>query len=432
MVPIRALNGDPEENSCCSNDAELKFSGEAEETIIVAEYMKALNLVHTGQHGNALNLFLELLETEALSKQLDNDQESRLMLVKYNCYRNIGMLYQESGKISLALDFLTQAIELDDNDVYTMCSLAELALKNGQIPVAKLYYEKCLERNPNHWPSLDGMLRLFLLSENIIESWSWASYCHNMDKNYDRAFRVLKEINYRFASSRQFMENLLNENLPLICAGDDGTKDSSNYLNSDQYVELVPHSDNRIEDVTDIESIKLSHIDWISLATLVIKLHQLLKQTGQVLTHFQLRDFCGKPKEITKHDCNVAENLLQHITQSDATPDVTDSRSSTNSDSLIDIEAKSRRRGSELKILEQWGWHKDRRSSKKKSMYDNADYIETTADLFLKRALAQYFTETFSGDISPFTGELYEQSSDSCSEEKMSDITLAVDRKSVV
>ncbi|XP_021709243.1 calcineurin-binding protein cabin-1 isoform X2 [Aedes aegypti] len=419
MLPIRALNDDFEEDNSCSNDTELKFSGEAEETIIVAEYMKALNYVHTGQHCSALRLFLELLETEALSKQLDNNQESRLLLVKYNCYRNIGMLYQEKGNNSLALDYLTHAIELDDNDVYTMCSLAELAIKNGQIPVAKIYFEKCLERNPNHWPSVDGMLQLLLTSENIIEAWLWAIHCHKMDKNYRKAIDVLQEINTRFTSSRQFMENLLKEKLPTPYAVDGVITKYSNFTKSN-CAALVDGTDNRIQADIDFEKIRISQINWTTIGTLILQLHQLLKQTDQIIKHFHLSDCFGKPIEKQMWDCNVVDAPSCHIISDDTAPEITDARSSTNLDSAMDNEAKSRRRGSELKILEQWGWHKNRRSTKRKSLHDSAEFIESTADGFLKRALSQYFMKSFTDEKSPFTEQPYEQSSAESSQNMVS------------
>lgn len=192
------------------------------------------------------------------------------------------MLYQEKGNNSLALDYLTHAIELDDNDVYTMCSLAELAIKNGQIPVAKIYFEKCLERNPNHWPSVDGMLQLLLTSENIIEAWLWAIHCHKMDKNYRKAIDVLQEINTRFTSSRQFMENLLKEKLPTPYAVDGVITKYSNFTKSN-CAALVDGTDNRIQADIDFEKIRISQINWTTIGTLILQLHQLLKQTDQVI-----------------------------------------------------------------------------------------------------------------------------------------------------
>lgn len=53
---------------------------------------------------------------------------------------------------------------------------------------------------------------------------------------------------------------------------------------------------------------------------------------------------------------------------------------------------KARRRGSELKILEQWGWHKNRRSTRKKSVQEVNDPVDATVDSFFKQAVKQHLS----------------------------------------
>lgn len=63
-----------------------------------------------------------------------------------------------------------------------------------------------------------------------------------------------------------------------------------------------------------------------------------------------------------------------------------------NEEQSAEQKPKVRRRGSELSILEQWGWHKNRRSTRKKSIQpDQVETVDTTIKGFLKRILPSFF-----------------------------------------
>lgn len=69
-----------------------------------------------------------------------------------------------------------------------------------------------------------------------------------------------------------------------------------------------------------------------------------------------------------------------------------DSESETNKDPTAESKpTKHRRRCSDLTYLEQWGWHKNRRSTRKKSKEDPAEEADTTINGFLRRILPNYF-----------------------------------------
>lgn len=63
--------------------------------------------------------------------------------------------------------------------------------------------------------------------------------------------------------------------------------------------------------------------------------------------------------------------------------------------------AHNRRRCSDLDFLKEWGWHKNRRSSRKKQK-EEEDTVDTTINGFLHRILPNYFTESFDSNRSPF------------------------------
>lgn len=82
-----------------------------------------------------------------------------------------------------------------------------------------------------------------------------------------------------------------------------------------------------------------------------------------------------------------------------------------NNQSLLTPETKqkmsSRRRCSDLNFLQQWGWHKNRRTStRKKGAPELNESIDTTVNGFLRRVLPNYYIDNFESNLSPFTKEV--------------------------
>lgn len=136
----------------------------------------------------------------------DDDKENKLFSVKYNCYRNIGLIHEERGELKLALKHLVQAVELDQSDVYTQCKIGRLSLKLNNLLLAKIAFEKCLERNPNHCGAKDGLLETLCKMEDIDQAYGFALKCYEEDRKYGRAIRVLKEVRSRFKLSLEYYD----------------------------------------------------------------------------------------------------------------------------------------------------------------------------------------------------------------------------------
>lgn len=109
-----------------------------------------------------------------------------------------------------------------------------------------------------------------------------------------------------------------------------------------------------------------------------------------------------EPPECVKENGTVkdenAENQL----------DVTNENSPEEGDSENpDQESKksgNRRRCSDLDFLKEWGWHKNRRSTRKKQKNEE-ETVDTSINGLIKRILPNYFTQTFSTKDSPFIPE---------------------------
>jgi tetratricopeptide (TPR) repeat protein len=87
--------------------------------------------------------------------------------VKYNCYRNLGLIYEEREEWKLALKYLVDAVNLDDTDVFTQYKVGRIAMKLKDLMLAKTAFENCLQRNPNHWGAKDGLLQVRQFKEEL-------------------------------------------------------------------------------------------------------------------------------------------------------------------------------------------------------------------------------------------------------------------------
>lgn len=67
--------------------------------------------------------------------------------------------------------------------------------------------------------------------------------------------------------------------------------------------------------------------------------------------------------------------------------------------------SSNRRRCSDLDFLKEWGWHKNRRSTRKKQK-EEEETIDTSINGLIRRILANYFTQTFDTKNSPFIPDL--------------------------
>lgn len=108
-----------------------------------------------------------------------------------------------------------------------------------------------------------------------------------------------------------------------------------------------------------------------------------------------------------------------HDSQMDTTEAAATVAKSSDESSDKDSNKPKKRRGSDLSFLEQWGWHKNRRHSRKRSAAAEQP-VEPQEDVtiatFLKQAFARYYQVTFDANESPFSPET---ETDNCETEKM-------------
>uniref|UniRef100_A0AAG5CSA0 Uncharacterized protein n=1 Tax=Anopheles atroparvus TaxID=41427 RepID=A0AAG5CSA0_ANOAO len=457
MIRIAALN---EEESDDSNgfDSELIVTKEAEETIAISEYVRALQMKKENKLQEALELLLELLDTQVINDVSTTQTDSKLFAVKYNCFRNIGLIYEEQGKENLAIEFLMKAMDLDETDVYTMSRLARMALKTGYLQIAKLYFEKCLKRNPNHWPSMEGLLKVFCSASNVVEAYGWAAQCHRKDSRNRLYVDVLRAIREKFKSTLPYLDTVFT--VPLVMDFAEEEKRRPLTLAMATFDELFKPQQSSFETpgltvMPDSlkELLKIDDLSFENIGNVLVKLNEAMEKLDLKCVFMLDTDtlFCEHQKEVPErmeeaaeksppvaecdaevpsakddvrmeteedemceeaNDCSVSAPKNNDETNGNGTSAADSADSGVDAN---DQKNKARRRGSELKILEQWGWHKNRRSTRKKSVQEVNDPVDATVDSFFRQAVKQHLSCEIQFTGSPFA--LEEPQEENASEE---------------
>ncbi|XP_059614787.1 calcineurin-binding protein cabin-1-like [Phlebotomus argentipes] len=422
MMRIVALNEDS--NSASSEDLEPQVTREAEETIAVSEYMRALSLKQKGSVDVALKLLLELLETQVLCEVSPENKNDKLFSVKYNCFRNIGLIYEDKGEKQNALKYLVDAFELDATDVYTMVRLGKLALSLNNLDIASIAFQKCLDVNPNHWSAADGLLEVYCRNASFLNAYGWALHWHKKDSNYQKAIDVLVEIHERFSGCIPFFEDVWMGSFDYKKYADKRSNSGSVFPGP---VDIPEVEDKR--EKPDLSQYKVTEFTWLSVGDLIINLYELLNQdvdnflNGYTWSDLKTAEEChmnGINGETHSSDVQNEESMKMEtecailsetedavevkndVMEPPPVPASSDNSSNpAKSDDSSAVDKPKKRRGSDLKHLEQWGWHKSR-ARKKPTSVAPLEQVDKTCSGYLKRILAKYYSETFDTSESPF------------------------------
>ncbi|XP_070506790.1 calcineurin-binding protein cabin-1-like [Chironomus tepperi] len=418
MIKITALN-DLTKDEDDFQEENVQVSKEAQETIAASEYLRALSLKQHGKSDFALSLFEDLLRTNVIYDVPNDDKDNKLFSVKYNCYRNIGLIYEEKKEYELALKFLVDAINLDDTDVYTQLKVGKIALKLDKLMTAKRSFEKCLERNPNHCSAKDGYLETLCQMELIEAAYGFALKCYAEDRKYERAIRVLKEIRERFKFSREYYDGIYGY-APEFDPDCKVFYDPQKSVFPTNRVPKFPVDTYTV--VPDDMKIPEEEISWITFGKMIHKVYEYtIDNKHSLLTMYKWHDWVCKTKEpepeepkpseeseSTEKTQNDGEQNEELMKEPDPQSDGNDQKSPEGDSENPDQESKkssNRRRCSDLDFLKEWGWHKNRRSTRKKQK-EEEDTVDTSINGLIRRILPNYFTQTFDTKNSPFIPEV--------------------------
>ncbi|KAL5279813.1 CABIN1 family protein [Megaselia abdita] len=377
--------------------------------------MRALEYKSQGKIEFATILFKALLETRVLNEGISEDKNNeKLKSIRYNCVKNLAIIHQDQNEDELALEYFIKAMDLDETEVHTMHRLGQLALKKKHLDLADHAFQKCLDRNPNHWPSIDGMLLTLCAMNNIMGAYGWALKYYQKDESYDRAVDVLVEITERWPGMVDFFKIVWKHEFTIPEGKTSEGKDSAFPLN----LYDIPEDDLKVVK-PNLEEFQVESLTWQSVGEFIVRVYKHLEDTKQcILFPLYIDDILRTtsesieetivPEEKEKEVSDVEEVLnppqdddLVMIQEDGTEVPITEPMESNDStEDNAPTKPKSRRRCSDLSNLEQWGWHKNKRYSTRKKSNQEKE-VDTTVNGYLRKIFAPFFTETFDNQ-SPF------------------------------
>lgn len=374
--------------------------------------------------------------------------------------------------------------------------MGKLALSVKHNFLARRIFERCQELNPNHWPSMNGLLDSLVASKSIGAAFGWALHCYNKNPKHQKARQVLQEVVTDYPEMLGMLEKVYRKGNwsstdSFVCESTEKLFNSNCEAVNLEEVDMVC-DDNK----PNVEDLKITELNWMSLGKLICQLYK--RSDISATATFRLEDFLqtnftppqppaassppmpeestldvarakseekptvevefdnlGKPlgeceeldiddnkmTAINKNGPSEIESLFGFITPDESqtndqpdeqedttnkmecepidlvdqnTTEPTEGTSETNTDnecsrrdgggvllhpSISDLKdsAKRRRKGSELADLQQWGWHKNRRSKRKKIEVEE-EPMDTSVNGFIRRILPKYFMENFDSE----------------------------------
>lgn len=271
--------------------------------------MRALQYKSQGKPEFATILFKELLETRVLNEGIreDNNNE-KLKSIRYNCLKNLAIIHQDQNEDEQALEYFIMAIDLDETEVHTMHRLGQLALKKKHLDLADHAFHKCLDKNSNHWPSIDGMLLTLCAMNNIMGAYGWALKYYQKDESYERAVDVLVEITERWPGMVDFFKIVWKHEFTIPEGKTSESKDSAFPLN----LYDIPEDDMTVVK-PNLEDFQVETLTWQSVGEFIVKLYKHLEDTKQcILFPLYIEDILK-----TKTEC-VVETAFEEKVKEDS------------------------------------------------------------------------------------------------------------------
>uniref|UniRef100_A0A8C4NFU0 Calcineurin binding protein 1 n=1 Tax=Eptatretus burgeri TaxID=7764 RepID=A0A8C4NFU0_EPTBU len=131
----------------------------------MALYHQALDLQKRDQREEATKVYKQLLTTPLLQEALvgEGDVDGAVgrrpdLLLKYSAFKNLARLAEQDSESTKALHYYLEAVQLDGSDVSLWQRLASVACSLSLLPLARYGWLQGLERNPGHWPCLNGLM----------------------------------------------------------------------------------------------------------------------------------------------------------------------------------------------------------------------------------------------------------------------------------
>lgn len=308
-----------------------------------------------------------------------------------------------------------------------MNRLGKLALSMDQTHIAQMAYQKCLKQNPNHWPSADGMLRVFCLREDYAEAYGWALTWYEKNPSYQFGLDVILEIRQKLDGlGLDYVEKMWKAQF------------TDTHLKRTNFESVFPKyilPDPEPIEAPDLTGFYLneSNLSWLSVGQLIVDMYEKFQDTSAIGYDITLDEWLGRNKNTAKtsrtepmdcdeptaietanekseeqlsDECFSKENSLSNnepimfvlppgvasavATDQNISADISGTEESDSGAVTSKPKVSRRRGGGDLVGLEQWGWHKNKRYAQRKKSLDKTD-PDSTINGMLRKALGQFF-----------------------------------------
>jgi tetratricopeptide (TPR) repeat protein len=162
------------------------------------EYNRALELLIANKKKEALNVLMELLNTDLLDKvdkpQIRDGRSRPMLSLKYSCFKNVATIYFELKNYQEALYNYWEAANLDDSDVVLWYRIGTMATKISNLDLACFAYKQGLKRNSNHWPCLDNIITILYAIPDFMNCLLYISMALERDPTYIKGLVFRQQI----------------------------------------------------------------------------------------------------------------------------------------------------------------------------------------------------------------------------------------------
>lgn len=424
MIKIAALNEESEEDS--GNEEEV--TREALEQIALQQYAKALELQRKGNIADAKQLLEDLLETELLDdiKKPSPGEKPKepLFNLKYLCFKNIANIQSSIGELGNAIESYTAAADLDDTDITLWYKLGLLCMQNQEYERALESFQQGVHCNPRHWPCLDKIITLQMALKYHNDCILSIHNTLQLDPGYLRALVYRRHIVTNYHYVVEFF-TYLNPKYKWDEVEIDPIDEviAEKLLKEAEDINTIYMEQLKSDDIPYFQpQLKLkksiSDLSWRSVGESLVHMHQYM--SDNLFSHACLIEIdCGKKEEEEVMEVCEEENHTETLDTkldesamdidkniengSDENNELSDKAATDTEKIESDVEASVadqpsdatpnqpneskeskktpvRRRGSDLRFLQQWEWCNKRRSGRKKPTNKSERLNETIYD----------------------------------------------------
>jgi hypothetical protein len=256
--------------------------------------------------------------------------------------------------------------------------------------------------------------------EHLDTAYGFALKCYAEDRKYERAIRVLLEIRVKMVGSLPYYDGIY---------GYAPNFDDCSIKYDPQISMFPPYKEIGFTEesyaILDKDfKIPEDELSWISFGKFILRVYDYTLENNHCLvTLYTWNDWIGKKQPVelmppppsreatVDNDCKDDENVFKEegeTSNGEVNDQALDVAVDGQSDENGEEEGKkNKRRCSDLDFLKEWGWHKNRRSSNRKKQKDEEETVDTSINGYLRRILANYFTQSFDHTKnSPFLPEI--------------------------